>query len=98
LVGEIPAGGGSTAVLDYKTEYLINRAATITELIYNTRLADGTSVLKILVNGVVQATVTLAGLSGVSTVSVPVVALDKVAVEYDAGQTPDEAQIQLFLE
>lgn len=87
------------AALDFGSEASAPRKGTITSLAWNTELGDATTVIKILVAGAVQATVTLSGAQGVDeTLSVAVTAGQKVALEFDAGTAPGEGQYQTFMQ
>lgn len=72
----------------------------LTRFAWSSESADATTVIKILVNGIVAATFNLTGLAGVVVLPTPV-AVDSgalVAVEYDAGQAPNESNVQVYLE
>ncbi len=71
-------------------------------LAYQTQQANSSSVMKVHINGSVQATVPLtninANLGGVETISVSVSAGDYVELEYDTGQNPRDSTWCFLLE
>ncbi len=78
-----------------KTRQPIAVAGTIVSVAYQTQNADITTQMKIHINGIVQATFTLASinanLGGSETVSVAVSAGDYIELELDAGTVPNES-------
>ena len=78
-----------------KTRQPIVAAGTITGVAFQTQSADTTSQMKIHINGVVQATFTLASISplyaGFEAVSVAVALGGHVEIEFDAGTDPGES-------
>ncbi len=99
------ANGRSTDADDStkpKTQQPIAADGTLVTLVYKTKEADTTTVMKVHVNGVVEATVLLASVNanfgGVETISVAVVAGDYVEIEYDAAQKPGECTMYFLQE
>ncbi len=86
----------------FRTRAPMPVSGTIVALAYQTESADATTQMKVHVNGVVQATVTLsnvnANLGGVETLSVSVLAGDYAEIEYDAGTAPDQCTMVLLVE
>ena len=85
-----------------RTRAPIPATGTIVKLAYQTESADVTTQIKIHVNGVVQATVTLssvnANFGGVEAVGVSVNEGDYAEIEYDAGTAPDQCIMTLLVE
>lgn len=92
------ANASSRATLDQRSEASAPKAGTMRQLAYNTLAADATTMMKVLVNSLVAATIPLTGVSGVEPVSVALVPGDLVAFEYDAGAAPDEGNYIAFVE
>ena len=85
-----------------KTLVPIPVTGTITKLAYQTSAGDATTQMRIHVDGVVAATVTLtninANMGGVETVSIAVTAGSYAQIEWQAGQMPNEAIMYLIVE
>ena len=85
-----------------KTRQPIPYTGTIVALVYKTKEADSTTQMKIHVNGVVEATVSLTNINadngGIEVVSISVTAGDYVEIEYDANQKPGECTMSLNME
>ncbi len=85
-----------------KTRQPIGHDGTLTRLAYKTKDGTTSTVMKVHVNGSVEATVTLASLNanqgGVETISVAVVAGDYVEIEYDASDKPGECTMYFLQE
>lgn len=99
------ANGKSTDADDSskdKTRQPIGVAGTLVTLVYKTKEATSSTVMKVHVNGVVEATVTLSNINanfgGVETISVSVVAGDYVEIEYDASDKPGECTMYFIEE
>jgi len=98
-LGKFGIANGSSADNDNasapKTRQPIVAAGTITGVAYQTQAGDATSQMKIHINGVVQATFTLASVSplyaGLEAVSVAVAVGGHIEIEYDAGTAPGES-------
>lgn len=86
--------------LDDRTQAAVVVDGLLSRFAWSSESADATTVIKILVNGLVVITFNLTGLAGVVVFSDPpsVVAGDLVAVEYDSGQQPNESNICVYLE
>ena len=85
-----------------KTRQPIAHDGTLTRLAYKTKDGTTSTVMKIHINGSVEATVTLASMNanqgGVETISVAVVAGDYVEIEYDASDKPGECTMYFLQE
>ncbi len=78
--------------LDVDSEHISLGTGMLVALSWNSTGADATTVIKIHINGVVQETITLTGLSGTDlTLSTSVVSGDKIAIEYDSGTAPGDS-------
>lgn len=97
---------GIAGVLGVDTEIVIPRDGNLSRITWNSASADATTVLKIVVDSSVVATVTLTGASGsldlsklaVGPVQPQVAAGSKIAVEYDAGTAPGAMTAQVLLQ
>lgn len=90
------ANGGSfladSPVLNQNTEIMVPIAGDLAVFAWNSLSGAATSVMNVLVNGLVAETITLTGLSGVdASLTTPVAAGDMLAVEYDAGPAPQDS-------
>lgn len=97
---EAQAGvGGASGVLGVATEVAAPVVGNVVKLAWNSATADATTIMKVVVNSAVVATVTLSGASGaVDVTEQPGIAVgDKVALEYDAGTAPGTITAQLFV-
>jgi hypothetical protein len=92
--------GTNWPTLDDRTQAPVLVDGYITRFGWSTESADATTVIKILVNGLVVKTFNLTGLSGVVVFDeqLPVFAGDLVTVEYDAGQAPHEGNVTVYVE
>ncbi|NRA75123.1 MAG: hypothetical protein HRU16_04210 [Planctomycetes bacterium] len=85
-----------------KTRQPIGITGTLIVLAYKTKEATNTTLMKIHVNGSVEATVPLANINanfgGVETISVSVVAGDYVEIEYDDDDKPGESTMYFIME
>jgi hypothetical protein len=86
--------------LDDRTQIAVPVEGYITRFAWSSESADATTVIKILVAGLVVKTFNLTGLSGVVVFDeqLPVLAGQLVAVEYDAGLAPDESNVTVYVE
>jgi len=104
--GEFSTANGKASDQDLnsgpKTRQPIISGGTLIRLAYQTQQANSSSVMKVHINGSVQATVPLtninANLGGVETISVSVSAGDYVELEYDTGQNPRDSTWCFLLE
>lgn len=94
------SNASTVGALDQRVEAVIPKTATLKHLGWNSASASATTVVKVIKNSVVVATITLTGTSGVDTsLSIDFTeGTDKVAVEYDAGTAPGETSINLYFE
>lgn len=85
-----------------KTRQPIAHDGELTRLAYKTKDGTTSTVMKVHVNGSVEATVTLASMNanqgGVETISVAVTAGDYVEIEYDASDKPGECTMYFLQE
>ena len=86
--------------LDDRTQAAVAVDGLLSRFAWSAESSDATTVIKILVNGLVVQTFNLTGLSGVLVFADPpsVVGGDLVAVEYDSGQQPNEGTITVYQE
>ncbi len=78
--------------LDVDSEHISIVSGMLAALSWNSTSADAATVVKIYVNGIVEETITLSGLSGTDlTLNTMIVSGDKIAVEYDSGSAPGES-------
>lgn len=99
------ANGKSTDADDSskaKTRRAIPVSGTLIGLVYQTKEATNSTVMKVHINGAVVATVTLASINatfgGVETISVSVGAGDTAEIEYDTSDKPGECTMSFLLE
>ena len=85
-----------------KTQQPIAHDGTLIRLAYKTKEGTTSTVMKVHIDGVVAATVTLANLNaefaGVETISVAVTAGQYVEIEYDASDKPGECTMYFLQE
>lgn len=95
-----PADRTNWPTLDDRTQAPIAVDGLLTRVAWSTESADATTVLKLLINGLVIKTFNLTGLSGVVVFDeqLPVLAEDLLAVEYDSGLAPDEGTVTVYQE
>jgi len=110
--GKLLQANGTSNVGDESTKQKTRHpvfAGDISKIAYQTKLGDLSTYMKIHVNGVVQATVQLANInvdkSGVEEFAswspaskVSVSDGDRVELEWDAGQKPDECIFTVYVE
>lgn len=90
---------GEITGLSERTEYTFLADCTITEFTYNTQTGDTDTVWKIVVDSVVQATITQTAAKGTQTVSVAITAPADVAIEMDAaGAAPNRCLVGVYAE
>ena len=97
--GAASASNGTT--LDADTQGAVIQDGRITKMAWSNENGDATTVYKILVNGLVEDTLTLTpGQSGTLPTSspIPVNGGDLVAVEYDDGTPPQDSAVELYVE
>ena len=94
------ANAGTDGTLNEKTEAVIPKTATLVALAWNSALGDATTVVKIIKNGIVVATVTWTGASGIATgLSVAFTeGTDKITIEYDSGTAPSDTTLTPYFE
>lgn len=93
------ASDGDHNTLEPKTEHTVPKAGDIKALSYNTKAGDVTSVLKLIVNGLVTDTITLTGLVGADTTLSRAIAVgDQLAIEFDSGTDPKESILDIYVE
>jgi hypothetical protein len=95
-----PSDRTNWPTLDNRTQAAVLVDGYITRFAWSSESADATTVIKILVEGLVVKTFNLTGLRGVIVFDeqLPVVAGALVAVEYDSGQAPDEGTVTVYVE
>ena len=95
-----PADRTNWPTLDDRTQAAVTVDGYITRFAWSSESADATTVIKILVEGLVVKTFNLTGLRGmiVFDEQLPVVAGALVAVEYDSGQAPNEGTVTVYVE
>ena len=96
--GETNAATDGT--LDQRTEATIPKTSVLTKLSWNSELGDSTTVVKIIKNTIVVATITWTGASGIATgISVAFTeGTDKIAIEFDSGTAPGQASLTPYFE
>lgn len=87
-----------TSSLNQQNQHVVPASGTITAVAYITESGTTSTVIKIHINGVVQATFNLDGSEGVESVSVAVSAGDRVAIEYDGGSNTDYSIWSVYIE
>lgn len=98
LVDQRP-GASTVTVLDPSSERTIPKAGTLAALSWNTETADATTVMKILINEIVEETVTLSGAAtGTAVLSSAVNLGDQIAIEFDAGTAPGKSNWMIYVE
>jgi hypothetical protein len=95
-----PADRTNWPTLDDRTQAAVAVDGFLARFAWSTESSDATTVLKILVDGLVVMTFNLTGLSGVIVFADPpsVLAGALVAVEYDSGQAPNEGTVTVYQE
>jgi len=87
------------SAINSTTEGVIPVSGTIVALAYRSATGDGTTDVKIVVNGTPGAALDFAGATGTITgLSDSVSAGDTVTIEYDAGTAPGDTVIELYIE
>ena len=85
-----------------KTRHAIGVDGTLSRLVYQTKEATNSTVMKVHINGAVAATVTLASINatfgGVEAISVSVGAGDTAEIEYDTSDKPGECTMYFIQE
>jgi hypothetical protein len=90
------SNGGKSATLTSDNEMTVGFSGAFAILSWNSVAADGTTVFKVIENGLVVQTVTLTGASGVAVLTTTFAAGDQIAVEYDAGTAPGRTNVQVW--
>lgn len=80
------------------SERVVPKAGNLNRIAWNSVTADETTVLKVLVEGVVKETVTLSGASGTAALTEAVALGDKLAIEWDAGTVLGNTSVVLYIE
>ena len=93
------ADSGQTAGLGERSEYTCLVNGTITAFSYQTQSGDTSTVWKIVVDGVVQATITQTAAVGTQVVSVAVTFGQLIAIEMDASDVdPNRCLLSVLIE
>ncbi len=95
------ASGDSEATplagLDDRHKITTMEAGVIRRFGWHTQSADATTVYRILVNGVSQASVTTTGVKGTALLNIPLATDDDVAIEYNSGTQPGRGHYETFI-
>jgi hypothetical protein len=84
------SSSGQLSVLGVGNESSVLYACVAYELSWRSAAADGTTIAKLVVNGVAGAGITLTGVEGAVAIDVDIPADAQVAIEFDAGTAPGQ--------